>query len=434
MLHEAIEAAEPTTARIELTDTSAVVSDLEIGSREVVDFLRVLPESERETALVHAVEVGVFCLERAQASHDTEFVRRQVERLMGDVDRAVAQVPSAIEIALTAKIGTGEGQVLAPIERLVKAVETALAVKLGEVRTLFASELDPGRDTGALGSALRVVRERLDPAREDSIQGAVRTAVQSITGGDGQLAKTVREVVADAVKPLKEEVDGLAKEVRGQDAARGALEQTTQKGATYETLVVEELQTWAKVTGAQVDHVGADNRPGDVLVVMTQASLIGEPLRIVVEARDRQTPFGRKAIADAMMQAIAEREADCGIYVSATHSGLGRDIGDFAEGDTEVGRFVACTHGNLTTALRLLIAQARLDRASDPSVEVNTGLVLDQIARVRSALERIKTINRRATEIRRGADGVDEEARALREEIRDALVKVEDAVHVAVIA
>ena len=426
---EVAESSQP--PRIRLTESSVVISQLEITRRDVVEFIRRLPEGERETALVNAIEIGAFCLERAQVSRDTEFVRRQVEAVIADVDRAATRIPGAIEAALAAKIGTGEGQVLEPVDRLVKAAEAAVATKLGEVRKLFADELDPAKETGALGSALRAVRDRLDPAREDSIQGAVRAAVQAITGGDGPLAKAVRDVVSEAMKPLKEEVDGLAKEVRGREAAREALEQTTQKGATYEARVVEELQAWARVAGAQVEHVGGDNRPGDVLVVVTRGSLAGEPLRIAIEARDRQERLGRKAIADTMVEAIREREGDCGIYVSATRSGLGADIGDFAEGETEAGRFVACTHGNLPVALRLLIVQARLDRASDSSAEVNKGLLLDQIGRVRTALERIKTINRRVTEVRSGAEGIEEESRALRDEIRDALAKMDDAIRAA---
>ena len=115
-----------------------------------------------------------------------------------------------------------------------------------------------------------------------------------------------------------------------------------------------------------------------------------------------------------MGRAILEREAHCGIYVSATASGFAREIGEFAEGDTKAGRFVACTNGHVTTALRLLLVQERLDRAFDFRDGVNSGLILDQVARLKVALERIKTINRRVTDVRKGADGIDVEARALR--------------------
>jgi hypothetical protein len=417
---------------VQLTESAVILSGLEVCRRNVFDFLSRLPAPEREAALVSAIEIGVFCLERAQVSRDTEFVRRQVEGLIADVDKAATRIPAAIEAALTARIGTGQGQILEPVERVVKAAEAAVDAKLTEVRQLFAGELDPAKETSTLGIALRSVRDRLDPARDDSIQGAVRSALQGVTGGDGPLAKAVRDVVGEAVKPLQQEVDGLAKEVRARDAAREALDQTTLKGATYETRVVEELQAWSRMAGAQAEHIGTDNRPGDVLVSVTQRSLLGEPLRIVVEARDRQTAAGRKVIADTLLQAILEREADCGIYVSASRSGLGADIGDFAEGETEAGRFVACTHENLQIALRLLITQARLDRTSASSPEVNRGLLVDQMGRVRTALERIKTINRRASEVRNGADGIEEEARALRDEIRDALAKMDDSIRTSV--
>jgi len=73
-------------------------------------------------------------------------------------------------------------------------------------------------------------------------------------------------VVAEAVAPLATEVDKLSKEVRGQEAAAEAVEQTTLKGAPYEEEVTGILQAWARVAGAEVDHVGAGNQPGDVAV------------------------------------------------------------------------------------------------------------------------------------------------------------------------
>jgi hypothetical protein len=50
------------------------------------------------------------------------------------------------------------------------------------------------------------------------------------------------EVVGEAIKPVATELDKLAKEVRGQEAAEGALEQTTKKSPDYENEVLEDLQ------------------------------------------------------------------------------------------------------------------------------------------------------------------------------------------------
>lgn len=71
------------------------------------------------------------------------------------------------------------------------------------------------------------------------------------------LAKTVKEVVADTVRPLANEIDKLAKEIRGQEAAEEALEQTTKKGMCFEEEVLEDLQQWAQFAGAEVHHANS---------------------------------------------------------------------------------------------------------------------------------------------------------------------------------
>jgi len=62
------------------------------------------------------------------------------------------------------------------------------------------------------------------------------------------------------------------------------------------------------------------------------------------------------------------------------------------------------------------------------TVHAVDGLLVDQVARVRSAHGRIKAVCWRASEVRQGANGIDEAARALRDEIRDAPAKIEDAI------
>ncbi len=69
-------------SKIVVSDSSIKIQNLEITRKEVADYLRLVKEDERVQAFVKAVEVGVFCLERAAASQDTEFVRRQVESLL----------------------------------------------------------------------------------------------------------------------------------------------------------------------------------------------------------------------------------------------------------------------------------------------------------------------------------------------------------------
>ena len=410
-------------ANIEVLESAVRIRDLEVARKDVADFLRGIPEEEREVTVVRAIEVGAFCLERARTAQDLEYVKRQVEGLVHQVGDQVKQIPGDVEKALAEKIGIGEGQVLAPIQVLIDTMTTGLVEKLGDVRKLLDQEIDPTRETTTLAKALAAVRNMVDPQHQGSIQQTLATELAKLTTTDGTLAEVVKKVVAESVKPLKDEVDGLAKEIRGQEAAQEALEQTTEKGLTFEEQVLEQVRDWSRFLGGEVHHVGTDNRPGDVVVEIKM--LQGAPIKIAVEARDRQTPLGRKAITDDISNAMNEREAGGGLYVSKTLGGFGKEIGEWAEGDTERGHFVACTREHLRTALRFLIMHRELQLLKASRPEVDAAAIEGQLERIRTALARLKTVNSKLTVIRGGADGIEDEARLLREEISSALDVIE---------
>jgi ElaB/YqjD/DUF883 family membrane-anchored ribosome-binding protein len=393
----------------------------------VADYLRDLAPDEQEQAVVHAVEVGGFCLERARAGQKLDFVRREIDGLLNSVKGILEKIPDETQKQLVAKIGTGDGQVLAPVQSLVQNVSKAANEKLQEIRTLLQEDVDPTKETSCLGKALRALRELLHPKRSDSIHGFLGAAVNQVVADNGPLAKAVKDVVAETLKPLEERVNDVAKEVRGQEAAAEALEQTTHKGTTYEDGVVQVLQGWASGVGYEVHHVGTDNRPGDVVLLVTDSAINGTALRIVVEASDRQNSLGRMAIAEAVSTAMAERGANAAVYVSKTRDGLAKEIGDWAEGAAAQGRWVAYAHEHLVTAARFLVVQERLQavRAATPTVDASS--IEGQVQRIGNTLGRIKTINTKVTDLRSSADEIQREAEAVRDEIRSALSDVEDA-------
>jgi hypothetical protein len=413
--------------KVLVLDRSIRITDLEIPRKDVADFLRTVDEMEVEPTLIQAVEVGVFCLERARMTQDTEFVRRQLDQLLNRVELTVNKIPDDTQKALVSKIGTNNGQVLAPLKEMIEAVSRVSNDRVKEVRTLLTQEIDPDKETTTLGKALKTLRDLLDPKRNDSVQSTLEQAVKAVTGKDGTLARAVKEVVADAVKPVASELDKLAKEVRGQEAAEEALKQTTQKGPDYENEVLEELQQWAALVGAEIHHVGVDNRPGDILIKEVRSGALGTPPVIVIETRDRQSAVGRKVITDALGKAMAERKATSAIYLSKTAVGLGAEVGEWADGTTDSGPFVACTHENLSIAIRWLIVQNRIAQADKSAVAVDSTTILQQVQRIRTSLERVKTVNRKVTDVRASANEIQAEAEALRDEVRVSLTVVEDA-------
>jgi hypothetical protein len=281
-----------------------------------------------------------------------------------------------------------------------------------------------------LGRALERISDLLDPAQADSVQAVITKAVESVSRQDGSLAACVRETVAEAVKPLADEVNRLAKQMAADEAAQEALQGTTKKGASFEEQVVADLQVWAGGSGASISHVGTDNRPGDILIEFASDGMVGTAPTIVLEARDRASRGGRKAIADTMDKAMAERSATAGIYLSRSPQGLGVEIGGWGEGASTRGPWVATTPENLRVAIRLLVVQHRLSAVRDAASQMDRPAIETQIERIRTALRRIATINRAASAIRDQAGTVHDEAEELRREVRDALVSIEDGLRV----
>ncbi len=84
--------------------------------------------------------------------------------------------------------------------------------------------------------------------------------------------------------------------------------------------------------------------------------------------RNEYNAVGRKVISDTLTKAMAERGATSAVYLSKTAAGLAAEIGEWGDGGTDAGPFVACTHENLSIALRWLIVQKRLAQADEGSV------------------------------------------------------------------
>ena len=402
------------------------ITDLDVPSKDVADFLRDRQPDERVELLIRSLEVGVFCLERAQTAQDTEFVKRQIQILLTDVGDAVKGIPSATQEALLQRIGSDRGQVLEPVATLVTQVSQSMTERVREVQSLLSDDIDPTKESSVLGAALKKIRDLLDPQRTDSIQGALRSAVESATSDTGTLAKAVGAAADNAIKPLADRVAELAREIRGQEEAAEALDRTTAKGAPYEEEVVVALQRWASIAGGEVHHVGGDNKPGDVLIQLTDCEAAGLA-SIVVEAKYRESRKGRKQVTDEVRKAMAERGAGAAVFVSCTSDGFAKEIGEWAEGECEHGRFVACTHDHLITAIRFLIVQERLAALRAASPEVDSSSIGGQIQRVRTSLARVTNINRKVTDVRSGVDAIQTEAEAIRDEIRSALAEIEEA-------
>src|SRR5262245_5266985 len=64
---------------VDVLETGIRIRELRVEHRDVATYLRALAEDQREQAIIDAIKLGVFCLERARAGQDLDFVRREIE-------------------------------------------------------------------------------------------------------------------------------------------------------------------------------------------------------------------------------------------------------------------------------------------------------------------------------------------------------------------
>ncbi|MBL1200950.1 MAG: hypothetical protein FWK04_18165 [Nostoc sp. GBBB01] len=413
-------------SNIELTQSHVLIYRLAIPLKNGISYLQQFSQSEYEGICLDAFELGFLCLQTAQTRHGNELIKQQMEFLLVEFQQTVKIIAESFGQELINQVGTDNGQLLAPLQNQINLTSAVLTEKLNNVSTLLTQEIDPARETSVVGRFLNSLRQLLDAKRSDSIQGAFKAALINATKENGTLAAAVKNVVSESVKPLAEQVEKLTREIRDQQVKQQVLEQTTAKGITYEELVVVDLQNWSKLSGAQVEHIGHDGDTGDILVKLTNKSLAAIELSIVIEVRNRPSkPFGRQAITQHLQEAMVRRSANSAIFLSYSREGLAQEIGDWAEGVSESGYWIATTHPFLIIAIRFLVIQQRLNKLRTFESEIDVAAVEQQIQQIRTALGRIRTMKKTLTEVSKGVAVIKAEADAMSTDIQSALKSIE---------
>src|SRR4051812_40168412 len=71
-----------TSTAIEVLPAGVRIRELDVPKKIVAEFLADVMPLDRADRIIQALEVGVFCLERAEATRDLDFVRGQVESIL----------------------------------------------------------------------------------------------------------------------------------------------------------------------------------------------------------------------------------------------------------------------------------------------------------------------------------------------------------------
>jgi len=386
------------------------ISNLEIQSRELLQYLDCINPDQWTEAIQRVIEVGVFCLQRAQTGQDTEFVKRQIDQLMSHVDHVITQIPQQLETGLIKQIGSDDSRVLLPIKNLVNQARDTSLERLNDVRTLLVSEIDPSKETSTLGKAIKDIKNLLDYRLDGSVPKTFEQALDQVTAVDGKLSSSVKTAVEGAVSPLIQEVDRLRtlffEKLGEKEGQQAAADKTTLKGSVFEDEIEKILSDWSRVSGATISRVGVDNKAGDFCISFPKPVSPFYGMTLVVEAKNDSTSKGAKRIKEIMQGCMQQRSASSGILVSNTQEGLAQEVGDWYEGTIEEGSWIATRPDYLIVAIRYLLSLELLQKRMSSEDKLDTDSVSQKIGEIRLALKEVSALKKYLTEMGKASDGI----------------------------
>jgi len=270
------------------------VEHLTLVDDELVVLIRESDDPER--ALTTCAVLGARVLASAQTTVDVSIVDKRFaefeQRLEQDVGHALALVTKLLDGYFDPKTG----QLRAVLDGLEKTVDTTFDPNskesaVGKIEALL---------TAATRDLKRTVRDMVDPGNTESPLGRLRGEV----GTD--------------LDRLRQSIEQLATQVANQHGQAQVLELTAIKGRRFEEAVFEATSAFVSEYGDTAEPVGDltgtdGGRCGDIVVSLDDAESDGQPLRYVVEAKDRKL-----SLADALREldtAMANRDAAAGVMV-----------------------------------------------------------------------------------------------------------------------
>ena len=162
------------------------------------------------------------------------------------------------------------------------------------------------------GSGSLAVREALEKWKAE-VQTALAQSKKEITD---TLNQHFTQEVDGQVSKLYQKLDQIERQTCTVLDRLGGI--PIEKGKAFEKgAVLDLVQRAALLTGDRVEHVGKDNRPGDIIVEVLYGQFSNRrPIgTIIIEAKD--TKRSKKELAGDLENAIRHRNADAGILIFA---------------------------------------------------------------------------------------------------------------------
>ena len=319
---EAALSLEIPTGRVELRGGAVVIDGLVVEDPTLAEVLarRLEQGVPAEETVTDALEIGARVLDREATAAEVDFVRREFEKLSGEVDRTFSDrargVVEQMQKQLERFLGEGSG-----------AMTKALDAHAGELEKALAEHFGADRSTAVQHQVRELISRSLRESREELLrQFSAQDGHNPLADFKESVRRELRagrdseDRLLTQITELKGEIQRLrdAEESRAElDAER---ERGTAKGRTFEEQVFGLLDAMAGSRGDVAHRVGDERsasggKLGDVVVEIdaAQSECRG---RIAFEVKDER--LSKNRAWEVLNGTLAEREASFAVLVVAS--------------------------------------------------------------------------------------------------------------------
>jgi hypothetical protein len=400
------------STQVTVTADRIVVEHLDLVDTDLARMVEERAEAERPELIERALKIGLLALRDAGVTVNVDFVQKEIERLLVQVDERNRQASLVLDSTLRQEFAEDGGRLPRTLERFL----------------------------GDQGQFRRLVAELFDPRSRDSAIGKFETVLGTYFDGDSsrlaQLLDPTREgsPLYRFHSEITRRLDALAAEIKAQaEADRARREERakgTAKGTDFEDVLEGLLGGIAQGLGDVLERTGTvagdeiKGKKGDFVLTVDPSRTAGHQLRVVIESKDRAVSV--RAITEELAEARHNRSAQGAIVVFTPQhapasayplSIVGRDVWCVVDPESPDRLPLEC-------AVRLARIFA-LDSLRAAPVQIRPDVIHRALEGIRTQLSTIQGMKGRLTSIANASNTVASELDGMRVGVMRGLVDIE---------
>lgn len=393
-------------ATVRALDDRIVIERLTVedaGAARVVREQQADGRAASET-VTRAIEIGTRVIDSEGTAANVDYVRRELEAGLGDLDRKLVGTLDDGAEALAERIATSFGaersdSVQAQIKEIVSAESHRHREQLFQTLTAEDGSNPLVAMQARIGTKLVETEERH------------RAEVEKLRESNSKESRAMQHQVSELKEHLARLLDKQTHELELAEAEQAG----TRKGFTFEERVHDAIEAIAAARGDLATHTGAEQaegggRKGDTMVEIGACDGVAQG-RIVFEAKDHQ--LTKNKAWSELNAAMEGRAASFAVLVVAGDSNVpaGRQQLTEYEGNKLIVAVDREEPGGLALGVAYRLAAARVAMARDSDLTVDAPAVRDAAAEAVTALKQAQAVRSALTGIKtqsdRARDGLD---------------------------